>query len=38
MKFKKKRDLNLIRFETTKRNLNDVSLIEYDFDVTMFRS
>ena len=37
MKFEeKKRDLNFIRFEATKDNLNDVSSIEYDFDVTMF--
>ena len=37
MKFeKKKRDLNLIRLETTKENLNDISLIKYDFDVMMF--
>ena len=33
---KKKRDLNLIRLKTTKKNLNDVSSIKYVFDVTMF--
>ena len=32
----KKRDLNLIRLETTKKNLDDVSSIEYDFDVIVF--
>ena len=33
---KKKRDRDLIRFETTKKNLNDVSSIKYDFDVIIF--
>ena len=32
----KKRDLNLIRLETIEKNLDDVSSIEYDFDVTIF--